>query len=80
MTVEHDPMCPCFYKDTQALPNWQERCVCDLLTDARAQEREKAARRVSEIFWPTDGSWVSEETTFDAMGKAAIAAARGEAS
>lgn len=44
----------------------------------RADEREKAARRVSEVFWPTDGSWVSEETTFDSIGRAAIAAVRGE--
>ncbi len=81
--MNHDPIClePLSLEQQEIVSATIEPVYCDIciaIAKARADEREKAARRVSEVFWPTDGSWVSEETTFDSMGRAAVAAVRGE--
>lgn len=74
--MDHDPLCPCFYKDTQTSPKWEERCVCDLLTAARVQEREKAAQRV-EALMPERVITGGGIAYCDALREAA-AAVRGE--
>lgn len=72
----HDPMCP---HDEGAYHELGENsCVCDFIAKVRADALEQAARRVSEVFWPTDGTWVTDQTTFDNLGLAAVSAARGD--
>lgn len=40
--------------------------------------RDNAAEALTDYFWPIDGSWIAPETTYDAIGSGAIAAARGD--
>jgi hypothetical protein len=76
--MTHDPMCH-LSRETGEFNPMADRCYyCKLIAKVRADALEQAARRVSEVFWPTDGTWVTDQTTFDNLGLAAVSAARGD--
>ncbi len=73
--MTHDPLCA----RTPTGVHYVGVCTCALIAKVRADEREKAARRVTKFFWPDGGSWMSANTTFDRLGRGAVQALRGEA-
>ena len=76
--MTHDPLCH-LSRETGEFNLMADRCYyCKLIAKVRADEREKAARRVTEFFWPHGGSWMSANTTFDRLGRGAVNAVRGK--
>lgn len=66
---DHDPLCP----PGQRLLVNEEPCVfCALIAAVKSDTLDKARSAVSETFWPTNGTWVTEETTFDNLGYACL--------
>ena len=82
--MSHDPLCSHtrLDHDDDCTKCSVRGCEWALLAATRADEREKAAQRVAEVFWPHGGPWMSANTTFDKLGRAARYAAlypvRGE--
>ena len=72
--MTHDPLCTFLalnkfpdeweeFLDVNGQKSWRRRCYCDLISEVRADEREKAAQRVANLssrtaIWPeAKGTW-----------------------
>lgn len=56
----YDPPCTCNGAYSRGLDDGYDAALRD------------AVEAVKETFWPTDGSWVTDTTTFDSMGNACV--------
>lgn len=72
---EHEPFAvgPLTCSNTECLAI----CDCDLIAKVRSDTLDKARCAVSDVFWPTNGTWVSGKTTFDNLGRACLHAIDG---
>lgn len=51
----------------------EESCLwCQACNTAWNLALDAAAKAASECFWPTDGSWVTDQTTFDNLGHGVV--------
>ena len=71
--MTHDPLCV----ERWFTPDDGVPCICALIAKVRADTLDKARCAVSDVFWPTNGTWVSGKTTFDNLGRACLHAIDG---